>query len=232
MHSLGLQDTAQRFLAEYEVFPRQLRARLWRPEFEAGCMADRGLETVRYWLEGVGTKDLLGQMTYVDARLALADDLLLYTDKMSMANSVEARVPFLDLDYMAIAENLPAELKIHRLSRKHIHKQIAAKWLPAEIIQRRKRAFETPVDRWFRSEMSGYVREMLLGNGSACIRYFQCATIEELLRDHVIGNYDYRRQLFCLLAFELWHRVFIDSSPHFAPLRAELRPIAAPTPGR
>jgi asparagine synthase (glutamine-hydrolysing) len=213
VRSLGLEDPAERFAAEYAVFAPEIRARLWHQDFTEACEPTRGVETIRYWLDGINAKDPLGQMTYVDARMALADDLLLYGDKMSMANSVEARVPFLDLEFMALAERLPAELKIRGLARKYIHKRVAAKWLPARIIRRRKRTFETPIDRWFRSELSGYVKEVITGKQSACARYFREPVIEGLLRDHVSGRHDYRRQLFSLLVFELWHQVFIDRSP-------------------
>jgi len=149
------------------------------------------------------------QMAYVDARLSLADDLLLYGDKMSMAASLEARVPFLDLEYMDIAETLPASLRIRGLTRKYIHKKVIAKWLPQEIIHRPKRGFETPVDRWFRSELSGYVRNVLLAPVSACRTFFNPPVLDSLLRDHLSGRQDNHRQLFSLLIFELWHRQFI-----------------------
>jgi len=209
--SLGLTDPAVRFTAQYAVFGPEMRAQLWRPEFGGTCQTGRGVETVRYWLDGVSGRDSLGQMTYVDARLSLADNLLLYGDKMSMAHSIEARVPFLDLNFMEAAENLPAHLKISGRQRKYIHRKVAAKWLPPTVIYRRKRGFQTPVDSWFRSELSGYVRDTLTATGSACSRYFNTNTIHEIMRDHTSGRHDHRRQLFALLSFELWHKVFIGS---------------------
>ena len=217
VRSLGLADPAERFAAEYAIFTPELRGRLWLEEFQKQCDPSRGVGTVRYWLEGTGAKGSLGQMTFVDARLALADDLLLYGDKVSMAASIEARVPFLDLQFMEAAESLPANLKIRGLTRKYLHKKVAAKWLPPEVIFRRKRGFVTPIDKWFRSELSGYVAEMLTGENSACSRYFHRPVIKELLHDHVVGGQDYRRHLFALLTFELWHRLFIDRSLKLAP---------------
>jgi asparagine synthase (glutamine-hydrolysing) len=142
------------------------------------------------------------QMTYVDARLELADDLLMYGDKMSMANSVEARVPFLDLEYMTVAETLPASLRIRGLTRKYIHKKAIEKWLPQDIMRRPKGGFDTPIDRWFRSELSGHVRRALLARDSACKIYFNPDAIDSMLCDHIRGRQDHRRQLFSLLVFE------------------------------
>jgi asparagine synthase (glutamine-hydrolysing) len=142
----------------------------------------------------------------------LSDDLLTYGDKMSMAASIEARVPFLDLDYMRAIESLPPSLRIKGITHKYIHKKAIAKWLPPEIIGRQKRGFDTPIDRWFRSELTGYVREMLLSPDAACPIYFRAAAIEGLIREHVSGRQDNRRQLYTLLTFELWHRQFISES--------------------
>ena len=86
------------------------------------------------------------------------------------------------------------------------------------FIGRRKRAFETPLDRWFRSELSGYVREMLLSPNSACLMYFRTEAIEAMLTEHRSGRQDHQRLLFSLLTFELWHRQFVgclEQYPHW-----------------
>lgn len=207
--SLGTHDVTERFVESYSVFNRAMKVSLWQTS-QKQDLADHICEDIiNYWREGFEELGTLVQMALVDARLALADDLLMYGDKMSMATSVEARVPFLDLNYMAVAESLPAHLRIRNFTRKYIHKKAAAKWLPPKIIHRKKRAFETPLDRWFRSELTEYVREMLLAKNSACSYYFRPKTINMLIREHVDGRHDNRRQLFCLLIFELWHKTFI-----------------------
>jgi asparagine synthase (glutamine-hydrolysing) len=213
VRSLGTEDITHRFAQVYAVFSESMKTALWQPM--AGY---RGLERVHevidYWRSSIEDLDPLIQMAYVDARLSLSDDLLTYGDKMSMAASIEARVPFLDVEYMQVVEAIPPAFRIRGLTHKYIHKRAIAKWLPPEIIRRRKRGFETPVDRWFRSEMSGYVRSMLLSPGSACPTYFRPAAIDNLLREHIRGEHDHQRQIFSLLIFELWHRQFIDSKVH------------------
>ena len=210
VRSLGTRDVTKRFVQVYSVFNREMKASLWRPEQKPDHAEESSEEIVGYWRHGIEGLDPLVQMASVDARLSLADDLLMYGDKMSMATSVEARVPFLDIDYMAVAESLPASLRIRGLTRKYIHKKAIAKWLPRTIIQRKKGGFDTPVDRWFRSEMTGYVRHVLLSKNSACSSYFRLGAIENLIQDHVNGRQDNQRQLYCLLVFELWHKVFIE----------------------
>lgn len=211
VRSLGTEDVTKRFAQVYAVFSEPMKAALWQP----GVVGSDGLQHVHqvidYWRRGIEDLEPLVQMAYVDTRLSLSDDLLTYGDKMSMATSVEARVPFLDLDYMRVVEKLPAGLRIRGRTHKYIHKKAIAKWLPQAVIGRRKRGFETPLDRWFRSELSGYVREMLLSPDSACLTYFRPEAIEALLTEHRSGRQDHQRQLFTLLTFELWHRQFIGN---------------------
>ena len=212
VRSLGTADITERFAKVYAVFSDPMKAALWQPEMAVPHGLKQVHEVIDYWRQGVEAESSLVQMSYVDVRLSLSDDLLTYGDKMSMATSIEARVPFLDLDYMRIAESLPASLRIHGRTHKYIHKKAIAKWLPAEILNRRKRGFETPVDRWFRSELAGYVRTLLLSEDSACRIYFRPEAIEALIGEHISGRQDHQRQLFSLLTFELWHRQFIGDA--------------------
>jgi asparagine synthase (glutamine-hydrolysing) len=211
--ALGSVDVTQRFADAYAVFPQQLRAQLWRGDRRPILQENHVVqEVVSYWRRGVESLDPLVQMAYVDARLSLPDDYLIYADKMAMATSLEARVPLLDLDLMNAAEAMPASFRVRRLRRKYIYKKVVAKWLPREVIARRKRGFEAPTDRWFRSELTGFVRQSLLGRQAACGAYFDPVVLERILEEHVRGRRDHRRQLFNLLLFEMWHRRFIGTA--------------------
>jgi asparagine synthase (glutamine-hydrolysing) len=215
VRSLGTEDVTERFAEVYAVFTKEMKAALWQPEWHRsnGSGSQPVREVINYWRQGTEHQDPLTQMAHVDARLSLSDDLLMYGDKMSMAASIEARVPFLDLEYMRAVEALPPQFRIRGKTQKYIHKKAIAKWLPPEVIGRKKRGFETPVDRWFRSELSGYVRNMLLSPDSACPVFFRPQVIDVLIKDHLSGRQDNLRQLFGLLVFELWHRQFISGHP-------------------
>jgi asparagine synthase (glutamine-hydrolysing) len=210
VRSLGTEDVTDRFAQVYAVFSESMKAALWQPGMVGRHSNQRVRDVIDYWRRGVEDLDPLVQMSYVDVRLSLSDDLLTYGDKMSMAASIEARVPFLDVDYMRAAESLPAGLRISGKTHKYIHKKAIAKWLPPEVIGRRKRGFDTPMDSWFRSQLSGYVRTTLLSRDAACPTYFRPEAIETLLSEHISGRQNHQRQLFSLLTFELWHRQFID----------------------
>jgi asparagine synthase (glutamine-hydrolysing) len=206
---LNSEDVVERFTAVYAVFGQALRAKLWRPSERPRGFEHLAPEVVGYWRQGVEDLDPLVQMSFVDARLSLSDDFLIYGDKMAMAASVEARVPFLDLDMMAAAEALPPALRIRRWRRKYIYRKVVTKWLPKEILARPKRGFDAPTDQWFRHDLADFVGRTLLSDSSACPVYFNPDVIRGLLRDHVSGRHDHRRQLYNLLVFETWHRQFI-----------------------
>jgi asparagine synthase (glutamine-hydrolysing) len=209
VHSLDIPETLSRLTQIYSIFDADLRQRLYNPEMKLGSQASLEM-IVEEWQSDVRHLDSLNQMTYVDARFSLADNLLMYGDKMSMAVSLEARVPFLDLELMSFVESMPTRYKIRGRTQKYILKKAIAKWLPPEIIRRRKIGFATPIDQWFSSQLRNYVSDILLGSGSACNLYFNSATIEKLIADHENKRHDYKRHLFILLTFELWHQQFIS----------------------
>ena len=152
-------------------------------------------------------------MLYVDTRMWLPDELLLIADKMSMATSVELRVPMLDNDLVALIESARSTQHVRRLQGKSLHKEAMEALLPREIVHRRKLGWRTPVDRWLRSELRPLLEEVLLGEGELCRELFERRELERLVESHADGRADHTRQLFCLLSLGLWHRGFVASRP-------------------
>jgi asparagine synthase (glutamine-hydrolysing) len=150
---------------------------------------------------------------HFEVRMSLSDWLLLYGDKMSMATSLEARVPFLDLDLMRYAESIPSTLKIQRGIRKYLLKKAVQRWIPDQVIRRPKVGFETPMDAWLQSTLEGKVRELLLHPQSGCGEYFHTATIASMLEQHRARREDYSNHLLILILFEIWYQQFIAHSP-------------------
>jgi len=213
VRSLGIREVSKRLMCVYQLFDEELKQSLWRNWYRDQTSQGSAEKIVDYWREGTEVMDSLEQMAYVDTRLSLPDALLLYGDKMSMAASVEARVPFLDLEYMEAVEALPSRFRIKGLTRKYIHKKVVKKWLPEEIIRRKKKGFETPMDGWLRSELSGYVKETLLSSSSGCLAFFRKEAIVQMIEDHSRGRIDYKSHLYALLVFEIWHDQFISRTP-------------------
>jgi len=167
---------------------------------------------VRSFQQDVEGLDGLAQLLYVDARFNLADNLLLYTDKLSMAASLEARVPFLDLDLMEFAECIPPRMKVSLTERKRVLKAAAARWLPAEQLQRRKIGFSTPFDEWFRGTLAGPLERRLLRAGGICDDLVDGRAVRGLLDEHVAGRENRKWILFALLSLDAWREAYIERS--------------------
>ena len=123
-------------------------------------------EALRRLQQDVRHLDPVTQMLYIDTRASLPDDLLMVADKTSMANSLEARVPFLDYRLIEFVESLPPGLKLKGFTGKYLHKKALEKWLPTDVVYGKKRASANPIDGWFRSTMRPFVEECLLASDS------------------------------------------------------------------
>jgi len=203
--SLGEADVARRLRAVYSIFDDRDRLTLLGGQSQASEAAD---EIIAMWRSGIEDRDALSQMLYVDARFSLPDNLLTYTDKMSMAASLEARVPFLDLELMEYAESIPSRWKVRGRTGKWILKRALDRWLPDGLSNRKKIAFETPVSSWLRAGKLETARERVLDSGSACSTLLRRAEVGRLFHQHSSGRRDLHWQLFSLITLELWHDSF------------------------
>jgi asparagine synthase (glutamine-hydrolysing) len=153
--------------------------------------------------------DRVNQMLYVDTKTWLVDDLLLKADKITMANSIELRVPLLDHKLVEFAASLPGHFKVRGFATKYIAKRVLKKIVPREIIQRKKAGFPVPYDRWLRSDLKKWVAELLLDSKTLSRGYFRKSCVEQIMTRNLREG-GYSRELFSLVVLELWHRSFID----------------------
>ena len=209
--ALGEPDVLTRFAKVYSFFSADMTRQLFRDDLTA-YLAERRHESKDALLRlqsDVTDLDPLSQMLYIDTRASLPDDLLMVGDKMSMANSLEVRVPFLDYRVVEFIERLPPRLKLNGLTGKYLHKKALQKWLPNEVVWRKKKGFANPVEHWFRQRMKPFVEDCLLAPDAAVARYFDQSYIRRLLELDRLGKRQYRRHLYLLVSFELWHRRFL-----------------------
>ncbi len=156
-----------------------------------------------------GTPTLLDRMLAADLETYLPNTLLVKMDIASMANSLEARSPFLDHTLVEFAARIPAHLKLRGWTPKYILRRAAEAYLPADILKRRKQGFSLPVDPWFRGELRGYVHEVLLCPRALQRGYFREAGIRRLLKEQQLGM-EHGMRLWILLMLEIWHQEVLD----------------------
>ena len=213
LRALQHPDVLARFMDIYAVFTDAQKRELYGPDLAEVYQRQHAPPSARVerLRREASTRTALDQMMYVDLRLWLPDDLLLVGDKMSMAESVEMRVPFLDRELVDFVESLPSSYKLRRGQRKAVEKAALEPLLPREIVHRKERGFLTPIDRWLRTDMQASARTLLLAPEAHSARLFRRPAIERLLQRHGARDFDHTRQLFCLLSFELWARRFLGA---------------------
>lgn len=172
-----------------------------------------GVESVEVLMQHYRTassRDFLTQTTYVDLMTYLPDDLLVKVDIASMANSLEARSPFLDHKLVEFALGIPMSLKLAGFRSKHILKRTFRELLPRRISHRPKMGFGVPIARWLRTELKDYARDLLTDRSAGNRDYFRPEAVRKLLDEHIQGVMDHGYRLWALLCFELWYRTFIS----------------------
>jgi asparagine synthase (glutamine-hydrolysing) len=155
----------------------------------------------------------LARLQDVDFGVYLVDDLLVKTDRASMAHSLEARVPFLDPLVTNLAFALPTRLKVRGLAKKVLLRKAVEPLLPSEVVHGRKRGFSIPAAAWLRGELEPFARETLAAGNLRRQGFFEPEPVARLLDEHVAGREDWSRQLWGLLAFTLWYERHVEQEP-------------------
>jgi len=153
--------------------------------------------------------DDLEKYLFYDMFSSLSENLLLSEDKMAMAASIEARVPFLDIELIKTALSIPAEMKIKNGTLKYIHKKVCEKYLPKDIICQRKVGFNNPVDKWLSTSLGNELNDYINSRSSITNTFLNKGAVLGLLEEHRDKKYDHQRFLYLLLSLEKWRNTFV-----------------------
>ena len=200
----------ERYLGNGSYFNSTMKDKLYTQDFKKRFSADNVSAMVNKYYERVRSRDPIGQMLYLDTKTWLVEDLLIKADKMTMASGIELRVPFLDHKLVEYAATIPSWMKVNKLNSKYIFKSYAKKFVPKEIVFRKKQGFPVPVKQWMRKELKSGVKEVLLDRRSRERGLFNPNYIKSMFEQHEQGSQDYSKNLWNLLVLELWMRKFID----------------------
>ena len=159
---------------------------------------------------GAGTQDALNRMFAVDAETQLPDDLLMLTDKMSMAVSLECRVPLLDHQLVELTASMPGAIKVRGARLKHVLKESLSDLLPSDILDRKKRGFGTPMGAWLKKELAPLLRRLLAPEVVRRRGLFRQPVVDRLVADHEANRIDGTDALLALMNLEIWSRIFLD----------------------
>ena len=202
-------DLASIYLDNFAVFPRALQAQLLTPAAKEQTSAADPYRVVRGYLERTTALTLLDRLLHADTKTYL-HELLMKQDQMSMAASVESRVPFLDHPLVEFAAGLPGHLKLRGFTTKRILRESMKHLLPASVLARPKMGFPVPVGNWFRGRWRGMLTELVLGERATERDIFNPEVVRGIVREHLSGRTQHTEQLWALVNFELWLRRFLD----------------------
>jgi len=200
LRSIPKKNLIDRLVENYSLFSSEQRAAL-----TGSASTGIAHERVRHWLAWQQTLDYhpTEQQMRIDTRMNLADDLLLYGDKISMAFGLEARVPMLDIELVQFVESLPLEYRRTIRKGKYLHKAMAEQYLPSEIVHRPKRGFSVPFGHWCRNKWKNRVEEILFSSGAVHLNHINRNEIQKIWDQHCAGA-ELEREISSLVAFAIW----------------------------
>lgn len=188
----------------------QAKAELYTAGFRDQIKPDLSVAVIRELFARVKDQPLLNQMQYIDTKTTLPDDLLVKADRITMCNSLELRVPFLDHKLLEFAATLPTDYRVKGMATKRILKEAFGKRIPMEIIKRKKAGFPIPIAQWCQKDLREPVRQVLLSQKALDRGYFTRRGIEQLLAAGDAGR-PVAKEIFSLLTLELLHQRFVDN---------------------
>ncbi len=199
----------ERYARWVSAFDSDAKATVYTDDFRAIVGASDSAILDR-WFNAANGSGVLDAAMLTDQMTYLPNDLLVKVDIATMANSLEARSPFLDHKVIEFAASLPENLKMRRFETKSLLKKVAARLVPRDVVYRRKMGFGVPVGKWFRGEMKDFVRDALLAPAALGRGIVKPEVIRKYVEEHIAGSRDHSFQLWTLLMLELWFQRFID----------------------
>jgi len=213
VYSLAIPDRMRRYQHVLSILPGAQVDDLFQDGLRDACSGDTILECWADMTDLMSETDELGGLQFLEMRSTLPDELLMYADKLSMAHSLELRVPYVDKEIVEYVERLPATLKVRNGSGKWLHRLVSESYLPSAILRRPKRGFAVNVvDEWFRSTIDSKMTATLLHASSKIYPYLRMDRVRELFEQHTSGRQDNHKILFSLIVFEEWLRAHVVPS--------------------
>lgn len=207
--NMATQPIEQRYKG-MSTYPDAQKHALYRDDFAEQLVSAKAATNHGYFskqlFEKTKDNDQLSKMLYFDTKTWLVDDLLIKADRMSMATSVELRVPFLDYRLVEFAAQIPSKHKIKKGEGKYPLKKMMEGILPSEIIYRKKMGFPTPLKLMFQNELKNYAKDLLLSDNTKLHQFFKVERIQQLITEHNANKYDHHKTLWQLVVLEEWLR--------------------------
>jgi asparagine synthase (glutamine-hydrolysing) len=171
---------------------------------------DRSIDKILCHFEADCVDELVDRMLYTDLMTRMPDHLMAIADRMSMAHSLESRPPLMDYKLVEYAASIPGDLKLKGKNLKYILKQVAARYLPKELIYRQKQGFGFPIGIWLRTDLANFLRNLFEQSRFVELGIFDYDYVQQLLNEHISGKADHNFRIWILLNLEIWYRLYFE----------------------
>ncbi|MEN2450804.1 asparagine synthase (glutamine-hydrolyzing), partial [Bacillus sp. JR_15] len=202
----GCTPLEERYIGNAKIFEEPVKKNLLKHYDPSITYRDI---TKTYFEESAGYSDI-NKMQYVDIHTWMRGDILLKADKMTMANSLELRVPFLDKVVFEAASKIPEELKTKDGTTKYLLRKAAEGIVPDHVLNRKKLGFPVPIRHWLKNEMNAWAKDII--KNSQTDEYINKEYVLDLLNEHCAGKADHSRKIWTVLIFMIWHSIYVERS--------------------
>lgn len=203
------QNDLDKILLASEIVNENQRLKIFNESLKNYSAKDIFIQEIKKLLNERIKGNVVEKILFMDLFFLLSENLLLSEDKMAMAASIEARVPFLDIELIETAISIPAKYKIKLFSGKYIHKKVCEKFLPKEVVYQKKIGFSNPMDRWIKEELGKKFLDYIQSANSITNNFLNRAEITRMYFNHKNGIEDNQRFMFLLLSLEKWRQLFL-----------------------
>ncbi|RMF64678.1 MAG: asparagine synthase (glutamine-hydrolyzing), partial [Calditrichaeota bacterium] len=187
------------------------KARLYSAEVQSALAKVDAHDFIRRYFGQAGTPDRLNRQLFVDIKTYLVDDILVKVDRMSMATSLEARVPFLDHRFVEFTARIPSSFKLRGKQTKHLLKRAMSPHLPEQILKRGKEGFSIPIKNWLKVELKDLMLDVLSPDRIAREGFFQPHFVQQLIHEHLSGKENHSHRIWAMMVFGIWQDVYLRS---------------------
>lgn len=212
VHAMSSHTAGERYAESMSFlrFTPEAKEQLFTDKAKSSIEDYESIQKILVHFNADNVDELVDRMLYTDVMTRIPDHNLVIGDRMSMAHSLEVRAPFVDYKMVEFAARLPASLKLHNGRLKYILRQMSRRYLPREVVRRRKQGFGFPLGIWMRTELAELLRNLLGRSRFAELGVFRQPQIDKLLDEHLSGKRDHNYRIWILLNLELIHRLYFE----------------------
>ncbi len=212
LNEVSMYEAGQRYAYSMSFlrFTPQVKHRLFTQRVIDGLEVENSDRKILDYFDAANADELVDRMLYTDLMTRMPDHLMVIADRMTMAHSLESRAPLLDHRLTEYAAAMPPHLKLHGSKLKYGLRQVAGRYLPRELIDRKKQGFGFPIAQWMRTELAGCLQRLFRQSRFVELGWFRQETVDTLLAEHLSGTVDHNFRLWILLNLELWYRLYFE----------------------